>query len=210
MPQEVGTMIRGLFVTGTDTGVGKTVVSAILSEKLQADYWKPIQAGDLDNTDSMNVSQWLENSTSVIHREVYRLTEPMSPHAAAERDGTSIDLNNIITPETKSDLVIEGAGGLMVPLNKHDLVIDLISHLQAEAVLVSQHYLGSINHTILSIEALRSRNINIAGIIFNGGENIDTESIIKSICAVPILGRIPEISDINPSNIHNAKRYINI
>ena len=202
--------MRRLFVTGIGTNVGKTVVSAILAEKLQADYWKPIQAGDLDNTDSMKVSQWLENSTSVIHREVYKLTEPMSPHAAAERDGVSIELNNIMTPETKGDLAIEGAGGLMVPLNKYDLVIDLIPHLQAEAVLVSQHYLGSINHTILSIEALRSRNINISGIIFNGGENKDTESIIKSICAVPILGRIPEIADINPSNIHDVKNNINM
>ena len=200
--------MRRLFVTGNGTNVGKTIISGILTEKLQADYWKPIQAGDLDNTDSMKVSQWLENSTSVIHREVYKLTEPMSPHAAAERDGVSIDLNNVITPETNGDLVIEGAGGLMVPLNKYDLAIDLIPHLQAEAVLVSQHYLGSINHTILSIEALRSRNINIAGIIFNGGENKDTESIIESVCAAPILGRIPEIDGINPSDIHDADKFI--
>jgi dethiobiotin synthetase len=201
--------MRRLFVTGIGTNVGKTVISAILTQRLHADYWKPIQAGELDNTDSMKVSQWVENSTSVIHPEVYKLTNPMSPHAAAERDGVNIDLNNIMTPETKGDLVIEGAGGLMVPLNKCDLLIDLIPHLHAEAVLVSQHYLGSINHTILSIEALRSRNINIAGIIFNGGENKDTESIIKSVCAVPILGRIPEIDDINLSNIHDAQKYIN-
>ena len=202
--------MKRLFVTGIGTDVGKTVISAILTQKLQADYWKPIQAGELDNTDSMKVSQWVENSTSVIHPEAYRLTQPMSPHAAAERDGTNIDLNKIISPETIHNLVIEGAGGLMVPLNQHDLVINLIPHLQAEAVLVSRHYLGSINHTILSIEALRSRNIAIAGIIFNGDENRDTESIIESICAVPILGRIPKINDLNQHSIKDAIKYINI
>ena len=199
-----------LFVTGIGTDVGKTVISAILTQKLQADYWKPIQAGELDNTDSMKVSQWVENSTSVIHPEVYRLTQPMSPHAAAERDGVNIEMGNIIIPKAARNLIIEGAGGLMVPLNQYDLVIDLISHLQADAVLVSRHYLGSINHTILSIEALRSRNIAIAGIIFNGDENRDTESIIESVCAVPILGRIPKIDNLNQHSINYAINLINI
>ena len=202
--------MKRLFVTGIGTDVGKTVISAILTQKLQADYWKPIQAGELDNTDSMKVSQWVENSTSVIHPEVYRLTQPMSPHAAAERDGVNIEMGNIIIPKTTRNLIIEGAGGLMVPLNQHDLVIDLISHLQADAVLVSRHYLGSINHTILSIKTLRSRNISIAGIIFNGDENRDTESIIESVCAVPILGRIPKIDNLNQHSINYAINLINI
>ena len=202
--------MKRLFVTGIGTDVGKTVISAILTQKLQADYWKPIQAGELDNTDSMKVSQWVENSTSVIHPEAYRLTQSMSPHAAAERDGVNIEMGNIIIPKTTRNLIIEGAGGLMVPLNQHDLVIDLISHLQADAVLVSRHYLGSINHTILSIEALRSRNIAIAGIIFNGDENRDTESIIESVCAVPILGRIPKIDNLNQHSINYAINLINI
>ncbi len=202
--------MKRLFVTGIGTDVGKTVISAILTQKLQADYWKPIQAGELDNTDSMKVSQWVENSTSVIHPEAYRLTQPMSPHAAAERDDVNIEMGNIIIPKTTRNLIIEGAGGLMVPLNQHDLVIDLISHLQADAVLVSRHYLGSINHTILSIEALRSRNIAIAGIIFNGDENRDTESIIESVCAVPILGRIPKISNLNQHSINHTINFINI
>ena len=202
--------MRRLFVTGIGTHIGKTVISAILTEKLQADYWKPIQAGALNNTDSMKVSQWVANSTSVIHPEAYCLSQSMSPHAAAERDGINIDLNKIISPETTHNLVIEGAGGLMVPLNQHDLVIDLIPHLQAQAILVSRHYLGSINHTILSIEALRSRDINIAGIIFNGYENRDTESIIESISGVPILGRIPEINDLNQHSVNHAIKYINI
>ena len=202
--------MRRLFVTGIGTNVGKTVISAILTQKLQADYWKPIQAGDLNNTDSMKVSQWVDNTISTIHPEAYRLTQPMSPHTAAERDGININLKDIISAETTRNLIIEGAGGLMVPLNKNDLVVDMISHFQAEAVLVSRHYLGSINHTILSIEALRSRNIPITGIIFNGDDNRDTESIIKSVCAVPILGRIPDIDNLNQHSIKDAIKYINI
>ena len=202
--------MRRLFVTGIGTHVGKTVISAILTQKLQADYWKPIQAGDLNNTDSMKVSQWVDNTISTIHPEAYRLTQPMSPHAAAERDGININLKDIISAETTRNLIIEGAGGLMVPLNKNDLVVDMISHFQAEAVLVSRHYLGSINHTILSIEALRSRNIPITGIIFNGDDNRATESILKSVCAVPILGRIPDIDSLNQYSIKDAIRYINI
>ena len=202
--------MKRLFVTGIGTDVGKTIISAILTQKLQADYWKPIQAGELNNTDSMKVTQWVENSTSVIHPESYCLTQPMSPHAAAERDGINIDLNKIVSPETTHNLVIEGAGGLMVPLNYHDLVIDLIPHLQAQAILVSRHYLGSINHTILSIEALRARNIHIAGIIFNGDENRDTESIIESISGVPLLGRIPEIDNLNQYSFNYAIKYINM
>jgi dethiobiotin synthetase len=202
--------MRRLFVTGIGTNVGKTVISAILTQKLQADYWKPIQAGDLNNTDSMKVSQWVDNTISTIHPEAYRLTQPMSPHAAAERDGININLNDIISAETTRNLIIEGAGGLMVPLNKNNLVVDMISHFQAEVVLVSRHYLGSINHTILSIEALRSRNIPITGIIFNGDDNRDTESIIKSVCAVPILGRIPDIDNLNQHSIKDAIKYINI
>jgi dethiobiotin synthetase len=202
--------MRRLFVTGIGTHVGKTVISAILTQKLKADYWKPIQAGDLTNTDSMKVSQWVDNTISTIHPEAYRLTQPMSPHAAAERDGININLNDIIKPEATGNLIIEGAGGLMVPLNQNDLVIDMIPHFRAEAVLVSRHYLGSINHTILSINTLHSRNINILGIIFNGDENRDSESIIESVCDVPILGRIPEIENINQYSINNAINHINI
>ncbi|MBC8311403.1 MAG: dethiobiotin synthase [Candidatus Marinimicrobia bacterium] len=202
--------MRRLFVTGIGTDVGKTVVSAILAQKLQADYWKPIQAGDLSNTDSMKVSQWVDTAISTIHPEVYRLTQPMSPHAAAERDGLCIDLLSMNLPKTDKNLIIEGAGGLMVPLSQDELVIDLIAHFQAEVILVSRHYLGSINHTILSIEALRARNIRITGIIFNGDENKDTESIIESMCAVPILGRIPQIGDLNKSSINNITKLINI
>ena len=202
--------MRRLFVTGIDTDVGKTVVSAVLTQKLQADYWKPVQAGDLHDTDSMKVGQWVANPSTNIHPEAYGLTHPMSPHAAAKRDGQEIKLTDIHIPQTSNDLVIEGAGGLMVPLNHRELVIDMIPHLHAQAVLVSRHYLGSINHTILSVQALQWREIPIIGIIFNGDENKDSESIIETTCNVNILGRIPELDTIDQQNIINSIDTINI
>ena len=202
--------MRRLFVTGIGTDVGKTVVSAVLAQKLQADYWKPVQAGDLNDTDSMKVGQWVTNPSTQIHPEAYSLSQPMSPHAAAKRDGQKIKLANIHVPQTSNDLVIEGAGGLMVPLNHRELVIDMIPHLHADAVLISRHYLGSINHTILSIQALQRREISIAGIIFNGNKNKDTESIIETTCNVNILGRIPELDPIDQQNIINSIDTINI
>ena len=141
-----------LFVTGIGTEVGKTVIAAILTEKLKADYWKPVQAGDLDDSDTMKVRALVSNSVSVFHEEGFRLNHPMSPHAAAERDGVEIGLEDFEMPQTENHLVIEGAGGLMVPLNDQDCVIDLIEGSGTEVVLVSRNYLGSINHTLLSIE----------------------------------------------------------
>src|SRR3990172_7256718 len=129
--------MRKLFVTGIGTGDGKTVVSAILTEALKADYWKPVQAGELDNTDTMKVQRLVSNKVSVFHPESYRLTGFMSPHAAATIDNVIIDFNNIQIPDTDKTLIIEGAGGLMVPLNDEQLVIDLIKYLNAEVVLVS-------------------------------------------------------------------------
>lgn len=181
-----------IFVTGIGTEVGKTVISAILTEALQADYWKPVQAGDLQHSDTHKVVELISNSKSNFHEETYRLNRPMSPHAAAERDGVEMELSGFHIPETINHLVIEGAGGLMVPINKQDCIIDLIEQIEAEVVLVSRNYLGSINHTLLSIEALQNRNITIKGILFNSSENKDTESIILSMSGVRCLGRIDE------------------
>lgn len=189
--------MRKFFVTGIGTGIGKTVVSAILTEALKADYWKPVQAGELDNTDTMKVQRLVSNTVSVFHPESYRLTGFMSPHAAAAIDNIKIDFDNIQLPDTDKTLIIEGAGGLMVPLNDEQLVIDLIKYLGAEVVLVSQNYLGSINHTILSIEALKSRNIDVLGLIYNGKPNNASESIILSHSGLKCLGRIGEEKEIN-------------
>ena len=170
--------MRRIFVTGIGTDVGKTVVSAILTEALEADYWKPIQAGDLDNSDSIKVQNLISNEKTVIHTEVIKLNSPMSPHAAAQIDNLEIKLSDFKLPETNNNLIVEGAGGLMVPLNDNDLIIDLIEVLDVEVVLVSQNYLGSINHTILSLDALKNRGIKVLGVIFNGVENTETEKYI--------------------------------
>lgn len=185
-----------LFITGISTDVGKTIASAIITEALEADYWKPIQAGDLENSDSHKIKTLISCHTersrgakTVIYPNSYQLKTPASPHYAAELDGITIDLKNIEEPKTKNHLVIEGAGGLFVPLNDSDCVIDLIKP-DYKAIVVSRHYLGSINHTLLTIEALQNRKINIAGIIFSGDENKASEAIILNKTRINCIGRI--------------------
>lgn len=178
-----------LFITGIGTDVGKTVASAIVVEALEADYWKPIQSGDLDNSDTDKVKARVSNTKSKFHPNAYALQTPASPHYSAAIEGVTIDLNAIKEPKTKNHLVIEGAGGVFVPLNETDTIIDLIQP-DYKVIVVSRHYLGSINHTLLTIEALKSRNISIAGIIFSGDENQATEHIVLSKSSLPMLGRI--------------------
>lgn len=178
-----------LFITGIGTDVGKTIASAIITEALEADYWKPIQAGDLDASDSHKIKEYLSNKKTIIHPNSYALNTPASPHFAAELDNIIIDLVKIKEPITENHLVIEGAGGVFVPINDSDCVIDLIKK-DHKVVVVSRHYLGSINHTLLTIEALLSRKIAIAGIVFNGEENQATESIILKKTNIKCIGRI--------------------
>lgn len=180
-----------IFITGISTDVGKTIVSAIVTESLEADYWKPIQAGDLDHSDSHKIKNLLSNPKTKIHPNSYALQTPASPHLAAKRDGITIDLKNIVAPKTENHLVIEGAGGIFVPLNDKETIIDLIQP-DYKVIVVSRHYLGSINHTLLTIEALQTRKINIAGIIFSGNENPSSESIILNKTGVKMIGRIEE------------------
>jgi dethiobiotin synthetase len=201
---------KPLFVTGIGTGIGKTLISAILVKKLQADYWKPVQAGELDSSDTIKVRQLVNNSTSVFHPETYRLTQPYSPHKSAELDGITIDEQTIIPPQTNNRLIIEGAGGLMVPLNDHFLMIDLVKQFNAEVILVSQNYLGSINHTLLSIEALKQRNIPIKGIIFNGEANPSTEDYILAYTQIPLLGSVPVLNEIDQNSVIKAGKLINL
>ncbi len=180
-----------LFITGISTDVGKTIASAIIVEALEADYWKPIQAGDLDNSDSHKVKSQISNPKSQIFENSYQLHTPASPHFAAELDGITIDLKKIIEPKTQNHLVIEGAGGILVPLNETDCVVDIIQ-ADYKVIVVSRHYLGSINHTLLTIEALKNRKIDIAGIIFSGDENKATESIILNKTGIKSIGRIEQ------------------
>jgi dethiobiotin synthetase len=191
-----------LFITGIGTDVGKTVASAIVTEALEADYWKPIQAGDLNNSDSHKVKAQISNAKSVFHTNAYALNTPASPHYAAAVDNITIDLKQIKEPKTTNHLVIEGAGGVFAPLNETDCVIDLIQK-EYKVIVVSRHYLGSINHTLLTFEALKSRGIAIAGIIFSGDENQATESIILTKTRAKMIGRIEN----EPYFDQNVTRY---
>lgn len=185
-------MARRIFVTGIGTEIGKTFCSAIICEALSADYWKPIQAGGLEDLDSLWVRDFISNDVTEFHTERYLLSEPMSPHAAAKLDGIKISLNDFEVPQTENTLVIEGAGGLMVPLNDNgDMIIDLIPKVATEVVLVSKNYLGSINHTLLSYELLKTRGLNVIGIIFNGYANPETEKVILAYTGLKCLGKIP-------------------
>lgn len=198
------------FVTGIGTGIGKTLVSAILTEKLKADYWKPIQSGDLDISDSITIDNLIANTQTIIHPESYRLTQPLSPHLSARLDGLEIDLDKINIPLTDNNLIIEGAGGLMVPLNENELIVDLIKKLGVEVILVSQNYLGSINHTLLSVNLLKQYEIPIKGIIFNGEKNTETERYILQYTKVKKLGSIPSFSNIDKEKVKAAGQNLSI
>jgi len=194
--------MKPLFITGIGTDIGKTLISAILVEKLKADYWKPIQSGDLHNSDTMKVKSLITNATSVFHPESYRLTQPFSPHKSADLDGIRIELQSISLRKTSNNtLIIEGAGGLMVPLNDREYIIDLIQELEAEVILVIKNYLGSINHTLLSLELLKARNIPVKGLIFNGENDSYSEQAILNHSKLSILGRVPIVDEINKEKI---------
>lgn len=181
---------KRIFVAGTGTGIGKTVTSAILTQALHADYWKPMQCGNLDETDTDFVRAMVSNNVTRCYNEVYRLHTASSPHYAAQVENVEIKPADFVIGEHEIRLVIEAAGGLMVPISKDYLIIDLIKHLQASVILVSQNYLGSINHTLLSIEALKHRGIDVLGIIFNGENYFDNQEIIQHFTQVNVLGQI--------------------
>lgn len=180
-----------LFVTGIGTDVGKTVAATIITEALEADYWKPVQAGDLEYSDSHKIKEKLSNAKTRIFENAYALDTPASPHVAAKLDHVVIDLKKIKEPKTENHLVIEGAGGILVPLNDTDSIIDLIQP-DYKVIVVSRHYLGSINHTLLTLEILKAKGIAVAGIIFSGNENADTESIILNRTGIKMIGRIDQ------------------
>lgn len=182
--------MKRIFITGISTEVGKTIASAIVVEALQADYWKPVQAGDLENSDSHMIAELISNQKSFIHPNSYALKHAMSPHAAASLEDKSIDLANIRIPHTDNHLVIEGAGGILVPLNDSNTILDLIDPAY-KVIVVSRHYLGSINHSLLTIGLLQDKGFDVS-VIFSGNENAATESIISKMTGVHVLGRINE------------------
>lgn len=187
--------MKQYVISGIGTEVGKTIVSAIVSEALKATYWKPVQAGELENTDSHKIERLTSNVR--ILPEAFKLNEPMSPHAAAEIDGVEINLNSFVLPSIETNLVIEGAGGLLVPMNNQGLLYaDVFQRWNLPVIIVSRHYLGSINHSLLTAEVLINRGIKIAGWIFVGDENQTSESIILKITEVPMIARIPMVKEI--------------
>jgi len=199
---------RIFFVSGIDTGIGKTLISAILTEAIQADYHKMIQAG-IEERDIDFIKSMISNSTSKIHKESVLLKAPMSPHAAAKLENKTIESNHLTYPNTDNDnLIIEGAGGLMVPYNNNETFVDWLKlHPKIEVILVSKNYLGSINHTMLTLEVLKQNNINVFGIIFNGPINLETESVILEKYKINYLGRVLPEESITPEIVKKYADY---
>lgn len=196
--------MKRFFVTGISTAVGKTLAAAIITEALEADYWKPVQAGDLNTSDSHKITALISNTKTRIHPNSYALNTPMSPHAAAEIDRVAINVDSIIEPRTENHLVIEGAGGVLVPLNNKATILDIIQP-DYKVILVSRHYLGSINHTLLTIECLQKAGLHIT-LLFNGEAHQSSESIILNKTGLRSLGRIQNEKSVDKEVI---KKYAN-
>lgn len=197
-------MSAHLIVTGTDTGIGKTIFAAGLVGMLDGVYWKPVQTGLDGETDSDTVRRLSGLPRDRILPEAYRLRTPASPHLAAEIDGTEIDVASMSMPATERPLVIEGAGGLMVPLNRHTLQIHLFAQWGAAVILCAATRLGTINHTLLSIEALQRRSVPIVGVAFIGAENADSERTIIEMSGVRRLGRLPRLDPLDAASLRAA------
>lgn len=195
------------FVTAIGTDSGKTLVSAILVEALKADYWKPVQAGFPRDTSA--VQALVSNEKSVFHPEAFVLQTPASPHAAAKIDGVHVAASLIFPPETDNHLVIEGAGGVLVPINDEETILDLVPNMNAEIILVSNLYLGSINHTLLTVEMIKSRGLAVKGIIFNGEPNAESQRIIlKKTGYQSLLHILPE-AEVNKETVKKYASQIN-
>lgn len=203
--------LKQYIIAGIGTEVGKTVVSAIVTEKLQANYWKPVQAGDLDQSDSIKVEKWVSNTQTHIHPEGVRLNHPMSPHAAADLEDREIQLTDLTLPNSTGNLVVELAGGILVPINHQVTNLDLIKQIKLPVILVVNFYLGSINHSLLSIECLKSHQIEIAGLIFNGETNEASKEVILEMSGCQNLGEIPPIKgEITSEIIHEYGKYVQL
>lgn len=199
--------MKPIVVTGTDTGVGKTVFSAALAGALaSAHYWKPVQAGDDDGTDRERVARLSGLPENRLLPEAYRLATPCSPHRAAEIDGVTIDPARLVLPAVGGPLVVEGAGGVLVPVTRSLVFADVFARWAAPAVLVARTSLGTINHSLLSIEALRSRGVPILGVAFVGEGNADSEGIIADLGQVKRLGRLPHLAQLSATALAETFR----
>ncbi|MBA3665808.1 MAG: dethiobiotin synthase [Bacteroidetes bacterium] len=198
------------FVTGIGTGVGKTFACAVLTEALKADYWKPVQCGTVDGTDTQKIKELISNSDSVFHKEGYCFNEPVSPHLAALNENTKIKMDGMVLPHTDKHLVIEGAGGMMVPLNDQAFAIDLAREFEAEVILVCRNYLGCINHSLLSIDYLVKNDFPVRGIILNGNFDKAVRAAIMNYSELPIIAELPEIKGITKETVSNLASSVNI
>ncbi|PWK67535.1 dethiobiotin synthase [Aminobacter sp. AP02] len=197
-------MSNAIVVTGTDTGIGKTVFAAGLTVLLDGTYWKPVQSGIEEETDSAIVTRLAGLPAERVLPEAWLLNEPLSPHRAAELDGVEIDADALTLPTTDRPLVVEGAGGLMVPVNRRTLYIDIFARWRAPVVLCARTGLGTINHTLLSIEALRRRSVPLLGVAFIGDENADTQRTIAEMGEVRVLGRLPRLDPLTSTSLLRA------
>ncbi|PSH70069.1 ATP-dependent dethiobiotin synthetase BioD [Phyllobacterium brassicacearum] len=199
-------MTLRFVVTGTDTNIGKTVFAAALTDALGASYWKPVQSGLDGETDSETVQRLGRISSARIFPEAWRLNTPASPHLAARIDNARIDPEALSPPVTEAPLVIEGAGGVLVPLTESEVFADVLARWQIPVVLCARTGLGTINHTLLSLEALRHRSIPVFGVVFIGDEQADTQKIIAKLGNVNCLGRLPCIDPLTPDTLRQAFR----
>ncbi|UVC15223.1 dethiobiotin synthase [Mesorhizobium onobrychidis] len=197
-------MSKRIVVTGTDTGIGKTVFSAGLAGLLDGFYWKPVQSGLYEETDSEVVERLAGLPSGRVLPEAHRLNNPLSPHRSAEIDGVSIEAADLSFPVLPTPLVIEGAGGLMVPINRQTSFIDIFAEWRLPVILCARTGLGTINHTLLSIEALRARSIPLIGIAFIGEEVADTQRTISEFGAVRQLGRLPHLAPLTSETLRKA------
>lgn len=189
--------MKGVFVTGTDTDIGKTLVAAWLTHAWKADYWKPVQTGSVDGTDADTVAKLAPGA--VIHPSTYVFAAPLSPHEAARREKARIELSALVPPKTDNALVVEGAGGVMVPLNETALMIDLMERLRLPVVIVARSALGTINHTLMTLEMLRRRHIPILGVVMNGQRNPGNRQAIEHFGGVPVLAEVQPLFAVTAS-----------
>ncbi len=194
----------GVFVTGTDTEVGKTIACACLVGALDGNYWKPVQSGLVDGTDQQTVKKLSKIEESRFHDSVYELKAPLSPHEAARREKVSIEMRRFKMPASKRPIVVEGAGGVMVPLNARALMLDLMKKLKLPVIIVARSGLGTINHTVLTVQALRKQRCPVLGVIVNGPRNPANVEAIETYGRVPVLWQLTPLKPLNPNSVTRA------
>lgn len=200
-------MYSRIAILGIHTGIGKTAASAVLAEALEADYWKPVQAG-IEERDAERVAQLISNGGNRVHDEAVVLSQAMSPHAAADIDGVSIDYTQFRWPQTDKTMLVETAGGVLSPMSGNTTMADFVAYYKLPAILVVQNYLGSINHTLMSIEVLKSRGISLLGVVLNGASNTPSETFITQYAKVPVLARIPHMDPLNKTSVATCAAQI--